>query len=89
MWDQVCIDGVWYHYDATWDDPVDDRQKISHLYLNLSDEILSLDHKWDKDKYHSCDCMDENYVIIRKGIGLSDISPKWINKSIIKGSGKT
>ena len=61
MWNQVCIDGVWYHYDATWDDPTGDSDVLAHLYLNVSDQILSLDHEWDQSKYHTCNSMEQNY----------------------------
>ena len=71
MWNQVCIDGVWYQYDATWDDPSGDSDVIAHLYLNVSDQILSLDHEWDQSKYHTCSSMAENYYN-KQGMYFSD-----------------
>lgn len=71
MWNQVCIDGVWYNYDATWDDPSGDSETLAHLYLNVSDQILALDHEWDLSKSHSCNSMDQNYYK-KEGMFFSD-----------------
>lgn len=41
IWNKVCIDGVYYNVDLTWDDPMPDKQgHISHKYFLLSDEAL-------------------------------------------------
>lgn len=44
-WVQVEIDGVWYHVDATFDDPTVDRLgRVRHDYFLVSDEKLLGDH---------------------------------------------
>ena len=66
----------------------------THFYCNLKDKIVNSDSDKIVGNYsiiYKSKCgqdliIDDKLVIIRKGIGLSDISPKWINKSIAKGS---
>lgn len=37
-WNQIMVDGQWYHVDACWDDPVWNRQgRVSHEYFLASD----------------------------------------------------
>lgn len=46
-WNMVKLDGVWYHLDLTWDDPVgatDD--KIRYGYYLKTDDELRRDHSW-------------------------------------------
>jgi hypothetical protein len=47
----VSLDGIWYHVDVTWDDPVGGDGSISHKYFNVSDADMELDHIWDEDNY--------------------------------------
>ena len=46
MWNMAKIDGVWYHFDVTWDDPItkigDDFVKYD--YFGLSDNAINKDH---------------------------------------------
>ena len=38
-WNQVCLDGQWYHVDVTWDDPTPDKAGfVGHDRFLLSDE---------------------------------------------------
>jgi hypothetical protein len=58
-WNLVKLDGEYYHIDATWNDPIYTfngvRKDVIHFdYFNLSDEEISKDHKWDRDKYPEC-----------------------------------
>ena len=51
-WVLVNLDGVWYHIDVTWDDPVPDKpNEVRYNYFLLSDEQLSEDHVWDRTQY--------------------------------------
>ena len=46
-WNQVKIDGVWYHVDVTWDDPIPDTgNQVISTYLLRSDEFFDRDHDW-------------------------------------------
>lgn len=46
-WNEVCIDGVWYQLDLTWDDPIPDvADRAVYNYYNLTDTQLRADHSW-------------------------------------------
>ena len=62
-WNQVKIDGNWYMVDSTWDDPEYSSKKETafHPYFNVSDEYLSLNHKWMNEGYNACTTMKDNY----------------------------
>lgn len=57
VWNLVNLDGVWYHLDMTWDDPVatDGKQYLLHnFFLISSDELHRLDsveHNYDVNIY--------------------------------------
>lgn len=57
IWNLINLDGVWYHLDATWDDPIasDGKQYLIHNFFMISTEqLLSLDqveHNYDKNIY--------------------------------------
>lgn len=44
MWNMVCADGVWYHMDVTWDDPVSTKPILRYDYFCISDKKLLADH---------------------------------------------
>lgn len=53
-WNLVKIEGEYYHVDATWDDPVPDAgDKVRYTYFNLSDERMSKDHEWNRNRYRT------------------------------------
>lgn len=46
IWNLVYLDDVWYHIDATWDDPVasDGKQYLIHnFFMITTNELLNLD----------------------------------------------
>ena len=57
IWNLVELDGVWYHLDVTWDDPIasDGKQYLIHnFFMVTTDKLLSLDkveHNYDKKTY--------------------------------------
>lgn len=59
MWNIVQIEEAYYHLDVTWDNPGND-ESISHLYFNLTDSEISLDHT-DYDFAYSCNEDKFNY----------------------------
>jgi transglutaminase/protease-like cytokinesis protein 3 len=62
-WNKVRIDGQWYNFDVTWNDPSPDKPDgISYAYFGLTDEALSKDHVWNTDIYpQSADSDYYNY----------------------------
>lgn len=54
-WNMVKIDGSFYNLDMTWDENlVEGTGMISYKYFNLSDRLMSEDHKWDENLYEKC-----------------------------------
>lgn len=53
MWNLANIDGVWYHFDLTWDDPItsigDDFVKYD--YFGISDNLIKADHEISEIPY--------------------------------------
>lgn len=59
-WNMVQLDGIWYHLDLTWDDPVGitaagtakaadpSESTIRYNYYLRTDEELRTDHQWTK-----------------------------------------
>lgn len=63
-WNLVELDGNWYHLDSTWNDPVPDQEGLTvHPYFNVTDDILSQNHKWEKADYPEAHNMDYNYYV--------------------------
>lgn len=65
-WNLVKLDGEYYHIDATWNDPIYTfngvrKDVIHYTYFNLTDEEMSKDHKWDRDKYPKCTATKYRY----------------------------
>ncbi|ADU32042.1 transglutaminase domain-containing protein [Evansella cellulosilytica] len=51
-WNLVHIDGEWYKLDATWNDPVPDREgRVSYQYFLITDDKLEQTHEWEKTDY--------------------------------------
>lgn len=63
-WNQVNIDGKWYHLDATWNDPVPNKEDFAgHTYFNVSDDIIKNDHTWEGKQNNNCNSMEDNYFV--------------------------
>lgn len=58
-WNQVCIDGDWYHVDATWDDKGDNG--ISYEFFNVPDAVIGTNHSWEDGYWPECTSMEANY----------------------------
>jgi len=63
-WDAVKIYGNWYHVDPTWND-MNDEPSFMHVYMGLSDTVLSIDHdQFDyPDGTVECNTLEDNYFI--------------------------
>lgn len=64
MWNNVQLDGEWYHLDLTWDDPVlkSGGELIRYTYFNVTDDALKKTHT-DYDAGHACSATKYNYFI--------------------------
>lgn len=66
-WNLVHLGKDWYHVDATWNDPVPDREKqITHAYFNVTDEFIKGSHFWNKEKYPAATSKKMNYYTKKK-----------------------
>ena len=62
-WNIIKIGEEYYHVDVTWDDPVK-ADLLSYNYFNLSDDMISVNHSWDKNSYPQCKALTFNYFNI-------------------------
>lgn len=80
-WNMVSLDGKWYHVDVTWDDPVPDQpDRVQYKYFLVTDEILSVDHSWNRKDYPACDSTDYLYYTYEDHIidSINDYEEKFI-----------
>lgn len=64
-WNLVELDGKWYHLDSTWNDPLPDQgNNVLHAYFNVTDEIMAVNHTWEKERYPKA--TDLNYNFYKK-----------------------
>lgn len=59
-WNMVKIGGEYYHVDLTWDDPLG-KDQLRYYYFNLNDEMMAINHSWDKSLYPRCTATEYNY----------------------------
>lgn len=86
MWNIVWLDGEAYHLDVTWDDHNDsDAGYISHMYFNVTDEMISQDHS-DFELSYECTALTYNYFYYNNILFdtydtnvLNDIKLKFLN----------
>lgn len=51
-WNLVNIGNEWFHVDATWDDPVGNKESdVSYKYFLLTDSQIAKTHTWIKEQY--------------------------------------
>lgn len=51
-WNAVKIGDIWYHLDATWDDPISNEDILTHTYFLITtyeDSLLEEPHTFDKE----------------------------------------
>ena len=88
MWNIVTIDGKKYHLDATWNDAVlvEGEQSFSHIYFNVTDDVISADHK----DFESPGCKDDDanyYVKQNRSFDFYDETTKGaIQSAMVEGA---
>ncbi len=64
MWNVAVIDGEKYHVDVTWDDPAGFEQLgPSHVYFNLTDEQIAVNHLEFQPEPPGCTATRANYFV--------------------------
>lgn len=56
-WNIVKLDNEYYQVDVTFDAPFVNgttTQILTHTYFNITDDVMSKDHVWEKSKYPLC-----------------------------------
>ncbi len=83
-WNYVCIDGVYYWIDVTWDDPVREGAELkgtSHIYFLVNDDMLFRTRTLDEDNLFVPQCTSiENNYYVRNGNYLTEYSFDEINR---------
>ena len=88
MWNIVTVDGQKYHLDATWNDAVlvEGEQSFSHIYFNVTDDVISADHK----DFESPGCKDDDanyYVRQNRSFDFYDETTKSaIQSAMVEGA---
>ncbi len=88
MWNLIKLDGEYYHVDVTSDDPTPDEEgRRRYTYLNVSDDILSSTHAWEKSEFPACTSDTYNYYTRNNLVVRSyDELAEFINSQISSGN---
>ncbi len=78
-WNQVQLDGAWYHMDVTFDDPLG-VTTLRHNYFNVTDAEIQKDHQWNRSAYPVCTATKANYFVMN---GQTVASMDQFEKSIL------
>ncbi|MCR5817112.1 MAG: hypothetical protein K6F91_09535 [Ruminococcus sp.] len=95
IWNKILIDGKWYNFDITWDDPVSNfgADYVRYDYFAVTDEFIEKTHKVEKNRfgyYPAANSVQENYFI-KNGLFIDDMDDadevliKAFAKSISEG----
>ncbi|MBO4384525.1 MAG: hypothetical protein J5854_03805 [Clostridia bacterium] len=81
-WDLIKLDGEWYQTDCYFDS----GDTPSYRHFNLTDEVLSLDHDWDKSFFPRAQGLKFNYAVKNAG-EVEDIMsiPAYVKEKIDGG----
>lgn len=71
-WNQVRVDGVWYNLDVTWDDPAGEGASPDHVYFNVDDRALAVQHRWDPNAAVPCSSQAANWFV-RQGLVVHNL----------------
>lgn len=74
-WNMVKLEGMWYHVDCTWDDPIltpEDKDFVRHYYFLVSDsDIIGVTHIPDGTYYTYPICSSRENYYKREGFFAS------------------
>ncbi|MDO4300062.1 MAG: transglutaminase domain-containing protein [Clostridia bacterium] len=88
MWNQIKLDGEYYHVDVTNDDPPPDvPNRERYTYFNVSDDIISKTHSWERNDFPQCTADKYNYYSINNYIIHNEQELKdFINNCLNSGN---
>ena len=85
-WNIVKLQGKCYHADCTWDSALFKKGVLSHVYFNVTDKDISVDHYWKKDELPECFNTEHNYFYKEGSVFESAASAKkYIAKCLSAG----
>lgn len=94
IWNQIQLDGKWYHVDLTYDDPLPDIAGVArHDNFLLSDTRISTqtnnEHEDWKSDYACTDTTYDNYFWTKSHAPFVYASSKWyyVNTPVGEGAG--
>lgn len=71
-WNVVKLDGMWYHVDCTWDDPLLETESpefLRHYYFLVSDsDIIGVTHYPDNTYFTQPQCISTDNYYVREGL---------------------
>ena len=87
MWNLINLDGDYYHVDVTSDDPSPDiPNRERYTFFNLSDDIMSETHAWEKSDFPACTSDKYNYYTLNNYIIHNEQELKdFINEQLNSG----
>lgn len=91
-WNLVKLDGEWYNFDTTWDDPkgMKDADYIRYSFFNVTDdEIYGKTHTLDTSYYESPKCTGtkNNYSKVKgQYVSSVDEAKKCIEQQLVANS---
>ena len=50
-WNIIKLNGEYRYLDVTFDNTYSTKESISHKYFDISEEEISKDHEWDKERF--------------------------------------
>lgn len=83
MWNVVEIEGKRYHLDATWNDTNLGSGDFCHLYFNMNDEEIKLDHTELLPEENNCIDNSQSYFK-NEGLLFDRYNINFIKKALIK-----
>lgn len=87
MWNLIKLDDEYYHVDVTSDDPAPDLpNRERYNFFNVSDDIISKTHSWERSEFPSCTSDKYNYYTMNNYIIHSEQELKdFINTELNNG----
>lgn len=91
IWNKIMLDGQWYNFDLTWDDPISQMGEdyIRYDYFAVTDEEISMDHIVDSNRfmeYPEAVSTENNYYVLNGLLVDENDNPQDIALSSIQAA---
>lgn len=86
-WNIVKIDDKCYQVDTTWDSGIQFNGLIKHTYFNITDQDISKNHEWERNRAPKCDSDRDNYFVRKHLLFRTEReAEKYICEEVKKGA---